>query len=797
MTRCLLVVSLIFFFCVKAHAQRVQLFDDNWLFWRGAAQGAEDTLFSDAGWRKVSLPHDWSIEDLPGTVSPFDKGALSQVSGGFTTGGSGWYRKHFAMPASNKGKRIIVQFDGVYMHAQVWINGKKLGKHPYGYTSFWYDITPHLRYDRDNILTVKVRNEGENSRWYAGSGIYRHVWLKTIEPVHVAQWGTFITTPVVNKQAAAVQIVTTLKNETAAAVNTTLLTRIVDAKGRTVAESKGQQAINANRDSVMQQTLQVKTPVLWDVNAPVLYTAVSYVYVDNMIKDSLATPFGIRTITADAINGFQLNGKTIKLKGGCVHHDNGPLGAKAYDRAEERKVELLKASGYNAIRCSHNPPSTAFLDACDRLGMLVIDEAFDIWKDGKNPEDYHLYFNEWWQRDLESMLYRDRNHPSVIMWSTGNEIPHREKPEVAKVARMLRDHIRSIDTTRFVTCGVNGIAPDKDTFLATLDIAGYNYARTKYVEDHERVPQRVMMATESFAIEAADYWMEVTDHPWVIGDFVWTAFDYIGEASIGWLGYPQRQSFYPWHLAYCGDIDVCGWKRPQSYYRDALWMPEQLSLFVKPPVPSFDTNAHKVEWSQWEWHDARDSWNWTGYEGKPLDVTVYTSYEAAELFLNGRSLGRRTAGRSGKFMAAWQVPYSPGKLSVVGYNGKKRSKEVALNTAGKVTQLKLTTDRQQIVANGQDLSYVTITLQDAARNIVPDADALLKFSISGPGTIVGVGNANPMSTESYQLSQRKAWRGKCLVIIKSDKQPGDITLQVNAADLPATQVKITSTQPNE
>ncbi|ACU59306.1 glycoside hydrolase family 2 TIM barrel-domain containing protein [Chitinophaga pinensis] len=791
--RCLLIVFLVCSCCISVKAQRVQSFDDNWLFWRGAAQGAEDTLFKDTDWRKVSLPHDWSIEDLPGTQSPFSKGALSQVSGGFTTGGTGWYRKHFNVQLTDKGKRIVIQFDGVYMNAQLWINGKKLGKHPYGYTSFWYDITPYVRYDRENILTVKVRNEGENSRWYAGSGIYRHVWMNVLEPVHVAQWGTFITTPDVNKQRATVNITTRVNNNTATAVTATLLTRVLDAKGKIVAANKGQQLIGAGKDSALQQSFIVPSPLLWDLTSPVLYTAVSYVYVDNVLKDSVTTPFGIRTITADAQNGFQLNGKTIKLKGGCVHHDNGPLGAKAYDRAEERKVELLKSSGYNAIRCSHNPPSPAFLDACDRLGMLVIDEAFDIWNDGKNPEDYHLYFEEWWQRDIESMLYRDRNHPAIVMWSTGNEIPHREKPEVAKVARMLRDHIRSIDITRFITCGVNGIAPDKDAFLSTLDIAGYNYARTQYVKDHERVPQRVMMATESFAIEAADYWMEVVDHPWVIGDFVWTAFDYIGEASIGWLGYPQQQSFYPWNLAYCGDIDVCGWKRPQSYYRDALWMPEQLSLFVKPPVPSFDTNTHKIEWSQWEWHDARDSWNWEGYEGKPLDVTAYTSYEEAELFLNGKSLGRKKAGRENKFMVVWQAPYSPGKLSVIGYNGKKKSKEVVLQTAGKTTAIKLSADRQQVHADGQDLSYVTITLTDADGNISPDAARLLQFSISGPGTIVGVGNANPMSTESCQQLQRKAWRGKCQVIVKADKQAGDIHLTVQGAGLPATTMKIIAT----
>lgn len=798
MMRRLIIALFVCLYCgTTLTAQRVQLFDDNWLFWRGAAQGAEDTLFNDTDWRTVSLPHDWSIEDLPGTVSPFNKGAISQVSGGFTTGGSGWYRRHFVMPVAQRGKRIIIQFDGVYMNAQVWINGKKLGKHPYGYTSFWYDVTPHVRFGQQNLLVVKVRNEGENSRWYAGSGIYRHVWLNALEPVHVAQWGTYITTPVVSNNSATVNVRTTLQNETTAAVTATVVTRLMDAKGKVVAEHKEQQLIQAGKDTVLQQVINVKSPALWSVEAPVLYQAVSQVYVDDQLKDSITTAFGIRTIAADAQKGFQLNGRTIKLKGGCVHHDNGPLGAKAYDRAEERKVALLKASGYNAIRCSHNPPSPAFLDACDRLGMLVIDEAFDIWNDGKNPEDYHLYFDDWWKRDLESMVYRDRNHPSIIMWSTGNEIPHREKPEVAKVAGMLRDHIRSIDTTRFITCGVNGIAPDKDAFLATLDIAGYNYARDQYVKDHERMPQRVVMATESFALEAYDYWMAVTDHPWVIGDFVWTAFDYIGEASIGWLGYMQHQGFYPWNLAYCGDIDICGWKRPQSYYRDALWMTDQISIFVTPPKPSFDTNTRKVDWSHWEWHDVRDSWNWEGYEGKPLEVSVYTSYGEAELFLNGASLGRKKAGRENRFMAVWQVPYSPGKLTAIGYNGKQKSPAATLATAGKAVRLKLTADRQQIIADGQDLSYVTVELTDADGNRLPEAEELVKFEITGPGAVAGVGNANPRSLESYQLPQRKTWQGRCLAIVKADKAAGNITLRATVAGLPPAQLNITSTSENK
>lgn len=746
---------LIFFFCCIVTSTHAQQFDDNWLFYRGAAQAAEDIAFDDTGWRMLDLPHDWSIEDLPGTTSPFNPGALSQVSGGFTTGGTGWYRKHFTIPTAQKGKHFTLQFDGVYMNAQVWINGKKLGKHPYGYTSFWYDITPHVRFGEQNILVVKVRNEGENSRWYSGSGIYRHVWLKVLDPVHVAQWGTFITT-----KNDIVKVQTRLQHDTPV----TVITRLLDAKGKQVASKK-----DTFSHGVLDQEMRVPSPALWSVDAPVLYKAVTAIVINGRVTDSVITPFGIRSISFDAVHGFLLNGKPLKLKGGCVHHDNGPLGAKAYDGAEERKVALLKASGYNAIRCAHNPPSPAFLDACDRLGMLVIDEAFDIWGDGKNPEDYHLYFKDWWQRDLESMLYRDRNHPSIIMWSIGNEIPHREKPEVAAVAMQLRNFIRNIDTTRPITCGVNGIAEDKDPFLAALDIAGYNYAPDKYVTDHNRVPGRVMMATESFALDVYDYWKAVEEHPYVIGDFVWTAFDYIGEASIGWLGYMQTQSFYPWNLAYCGDIDICGWKRPQSYYRDAIWKPQQLSLFVQPPQPSFKTNPNKINWSRWEWHDVIDSWTWS--DNKPLKVVAYTSYEQVELLLNGRSLGKKNAVRN---MVEWEVPYEAGTLTAVA--GKSKA---TLTTAAAPSQIILTSEKTN------DLSYITVTLADTKGVRNPSADNLVQFEVEGPGTIVGVGNANPMSTESYQLPQRKAWHGRCLVIVK-----GEGVLKAKTEGLPTASVTI-------
>lgn len=772
------------------YAQDIQLFDNGWRFHRGGAQGADKPEFDDTQWRETDLPHDWSIEDLPGTASPFNRDAVSQVSGGFTTGGTGWYRKTFIPPVTLRGKRVQLQFDGVYMNAEVWLNGKRLGKHPYGYTSFWYDITKQIKPGEKNVLAVKVRNEGENSRWYSGSGIYRHVWLKVKDPLHVAQWGTYITTPEINKAAAKVHVSTKVMNETGNTAQVKIVTRLLDAKGRDVATGTVIREITPGSPVEYAQDLKVTSPVLWSVESPVLYTAVTEVYNNQQLTDRVTTPFGIRSIAIDAVNGFRLNGQPLKLKGGCVHHDNGPLGARAYDRAEERKVELLKASGYNAVRCAHNPPSPAFLDACDRLGMLVIDEAFDTWQDGKTPDDYHLYFEEWWQKDLESMLYRDRNHPSIIMWSTGNEIPNREKPEVVKVAKMLSDFIRTLDSTRFVTCGVNGVTADKDAFLATLDVAGYNYARDKYVTDHQRLPLRVMFATESLPLEAFDYWMGVADHPWVIGDFVWTAFDYIGEASIGWRGYWQEQQFYPWNLAYCGDIDICGWKRPQSFYRDVLWKDSQVAVFVKPPQPSFPANPHKVDWSRWEWHDVVPGWNWTSAVQQPLEVEVYSSCEAVALFLNGKSLGKKATDRSNKFTAVWQVPYEAGTLKAVGYNSGKEAGNAVLQTAGEPVKLAMAADRTVIAANGQDLSYITVELQDAKSVRHPGAENQVHFDISGPGTIVGVGNANPVSTESYLLPQRKAWLGRCLVIVKSNGQPGNITLTASAAGLKKGEISI-------
>ncbi len=767
------------------------LFDNDWRFHKGGAQGANAPGFADSTWRKIDLPHDWSIEDIPGTGSPFSRDAISQVMGGFTTGGLAWYRKTFVVPASQKGKRIRLQFDGIYMNADFWLNGRHLGNHPYGYTSFWYDITNDIKPGEKNVLAIQVKNNGQNSRWYSGSGIYRHVWLSFLDPVHIAHWGVAIATPAVNEKAATVNIKTNIRNESAAAAKVTVVTHILDRFGRERGRVTSEQEIAADTDYLFDQNTNVSAPDLWSVQSPHLYRAVTEVYSDRQLSDRLTTIFGIRTIAYDAVNGLRLNGKEIKLKGGCLHDNNGPLGSRDYDRADQRRIELLKASGFNAVRCAHNPPSPAFLAACDSIGMMVIDEAFDMWEEGKTPYDYHLYFNEWWKKDIQSMILRDRNHPSIIMWSIGNEIPGMDNPNVVKTAHELADYARRIGPGRPITAAVNGVSQKKDAFFSALDICGYNYARDHYVSDHERQPQRVMFATESYPLEAFDYWMEVKDHPWVIGDFVWTAFDYIGEASIGWRGYPQENNFYPWTLAFCGDIDICGWKRPQSYYRDVLWQNRpQAYIFVKPPRPSFPVNPQKADWSIWNWDDVVADWNWKKFAGQPLQVVVYSACPEVELFLNGRSLGKKEANRSTRFTASWEVPYQAGELKAIGYNGSKEIISAVLRTADAPVKIRLSADRKRLKADNQDLSYITVELVDVNGVRNPKAENEVKFRVSGPGSIVGVGNANPMSTESYQLPQRKAWKGRCLVIVKSGNNPGKITLTASSDGLPSSSVTI-------
>ncbi|MBL7697892.1 MAG: DUF4982 domain-containing protein [Chitinophagaceae bacterium] len=772
------------------------LFDFGWKFHRGGAQGAETPAYDDSKWRKLDLPHDWSIENIPGTNSPFDSNAISQVSGGFTTGGTGWYRKTFTLPDYANGKRIAIQFDGIYMNADVYLNGELIGTHPYGYTSFYYDISGKLKANTTNTIAVQVKNEGQNSRWYTGSGIYRHVWLLVNNDVHIANWSTFITTPEVSKASASIKLQSRINNFSKSDINAKAVFKIIGPDEKEAARLESVYPIVADSSSAVFFETTVNNPKLWTIQSPHLYKGVLEVFVNNELTHEEKTSFGIRSLSFDT-SGFRLNGETIELKGGCVHHDNGPLGAAAYDRAEIRRVQLLKQSGFNAIRSSHNPPSPAFLDACDSLGMLVIDEAFDMWRNPNNPHDYHLFFDKWWKEDINSLVLRDRNHPSVILWSIGNEIKGMNTPEVTEVAKMLTAHVKTLDTTRPVTAAINGLSPDKDNFISALDIAGYNYAAQGdhnqadiYAADHKRLPNRIMFGSESYAMAAFQSWKQAAEKPWVLGDFVWTAFDYIGEASIGWRGYYQKSDFYPWNLAFCGDIDICGWKRPQSYYRDVLWKKDELSLFVTPPVPSFPANPAKEYWSRWEWHDAVADWNWEEYEGKPIEIQVYSSCDRVELFLNGKSLGSKNTNEHNEYLAKWTVPYEKGELSAVGYNGKKKIKTVSLKSAGDADRLRLSADRQTIKADGQDLVYITIELKDKNGVTVPKAENKIMFTVEGAGMIAGMGNADPMSVESFQGNERKLWRGKCLLIIRSRNEPGDIKITAHSKGLPDASIPI-------
>lgn len=795
------VVNLVLFFCfvVKVIAaqqnnppERKQLFDNNWKFFLGDTASAKAKEFNDRNWRTLILPHDWSIEGKINPKNPTGGG------GGYFPAGVGWYRKTFHAPKEWMGKKITIYFEGVYMNSEVFINGKSLGIYPYGYSSFSYDLSHHLDFNNENVIAVRVNNSQQmNSRWYSGSGIYRHVWMMVTDPVHVAQWGVAITTPVVNTGEATVQLKTMLKNETTTKQRVVLKTNLWNSNLKNAGNDQTTIELAANSAKEITQTIIVSNPLLWTPETPHLYSAQVQVTKNRKVIDDTKTNFGIRSIKFTAQNGFQLNGKTVKLNGGCVHHDNGCLGAAAFDRAEERKVELLKAAGFNAVRTSHNPPSEAFLNACDKLGLLVMDESFDCWKIGKNKFDYAMYFNQWWQRDLEMMILRDRNHPSIIMWSIGNEIPERGSAEAITTATMLRDAIRKIDNTRPVTSAV--VANDKkweafDSLMAVHDVAGYNYHLHSAPEDQQRVPTRITVHTESYPRDAFANWKLVQDNNFVIGDFVWTAMDYLGESGIGrWYysgdvpGEHWENDFFPWHGAYCGDIDLIGWRKPVSHYRSMLYNnTEKLYMAVKEPKPE-PLEIKTTWWSVWPtW----ESWSWPEYTGKEMQVEVYSKYPGVRLYLNNKLVGEKATTKEQEFKATFSVPYSPGTLKAVAVENNKEVETTILQTAGEAAKIKLTADRKEITANGQDLIYVTIELTDKDGLFQPNAQNRLHFKIDGPGIIAGIDNADLKDIDQYTGDTRKAWHGRALVVIRSTQLAGDIKLTVTTLGLEESSLMI-------
>jgi beta-galactosidase len=805
--------------------RRGQRFDNGWRFYRGDAAGGERPEFDDRAWRTVDLPHDWSVEHLPPRpsqengeaalwgesvlptrVGPFDS-ELSQGgrSTGWFVGGTGWYRKRFTAAAVPAGSQVEIVFDGVYMNSDVWLNGQHLGNHPYGYTAFAYDLTPHLRRDGENVLAVRVRNEGRNSRWYSGSGIYRHVWLNVTGDVRVPLWGVFVTTPEVSRETATVKLAVRIENRAKVAQDVTVRVRLLDSKNASAASREATQSVAAGGSAQVERELTVKAPQLWSIAAPRMYRAEVDLVVGGKPVDQSAAPFGIRTVEVDAERGLRINGDVIKLKGGCLHHDNGLLGSAVIDRAEERRVELMKASGFNAIRTSHNPPSPAFLDACDRLGVVVMDEAFDQWERQKNPQDYHLYFDDWWQRDIEAMVLRDRNHPSVIFWSIGNEIPERAEPRGVELAGQLVDYVKRLDPTRPVTAAVNparGLSGGADDqAFQHLDIGGYNYLWNTYESDHARQPKRVIVTTESFPMESFDNWQMVQKHPYVIGDFVWTGMDYLGEAGIGnaQLSTPVRggpggaaAAFggafslnFPWFNAYCGDIDVIGERKPQLCYKHVVWGMSRLEMAVQRPLPV----GRSETISRWGWSDELRSWTWPGYEGRTLTVRVYSSGDQVRLLLNGKEIGVKPVSAATQLKAEFEVPYLPGELRAVALSGGKQIAELVFKTTGPPAALRLKADRQSIRRDRNDLAYVTLEVLDKAGELVPDAAVPVTFSISGAAELAAVGTANPKDVWSFRGPRPRTFHGKCLAIVRPTGVAGSVTLRARAEGL--TEASIT------
>lgn len=780
--------------------------------------------------RTVDLPHDWSIEGRPDANNP------SGAGGGFFPAGVGWYRKTFSARADWHDKQVSVEFDGVYRDATVYLNGHKLGTHPYGYTSFSFDLTPDLSFTGTNVLAVRVDNSAQpNSRWYSGSGIYRHVRVVVTDRTHVAHWGVFVTTPRASDDAATVAIQTRVENESSMPATVTVETTLYDRSGHEAGKSESALTIAAGTEMEAAQTITVAKPALWSTASPVMYRAVSRIREGGKVLDEVETPFGIRSLSWSAERGLLLNGEPVKLTGGSVHHDNGPLGAAAFDRAEERRVELLKAAGYNAVRTAHNPPSPAFLDACDRLGLLVLDEPFDTWKANKVKFDYGSNFDQWWKRDISAMVLRDRNHPSIVIWGIGNEIPELEVERGGAMGKQLADQVRSLDMTRPLTLAFPGTTttPNAEAVFSQLDITGYNYNLIPtWAADHQQLPKRIMLTTESLPTKSFPLWQISHDNAFVIGDLTWTAMDYLGESGIGaWsYGTPAEAQMaqqvmggmmnspmidkmflgmangmdvmaamaqgppdpaakaamavmfhgYPWHAAACGDLDLTGYRKPQSYYRDILWNGgDRVYATVRLPEPE----GKKIIAVGWATYPTLPTWTWPGQEGKELQVEVYSGAEKVRLFLNGKLIGEQPTGREQEFKATFSVPYAPGTLKAVGMRGDKAVAESELTTAGKATGLRVTADRSVAQADGQDLSFLTVEAVDAEGRLEPHADQEVQFSVSGPGVIAAVGNGDGQDSDSYQGDRRKLFQGRALVVVRTTRQSGPISVTAKAPGL--------------
>lgn len=766
-----------------------QLLNDGWKF-------KHDNSTID--WKPINIPHDWSV-DIANSVH-FTQNISGSVATAHVKGGTAQYQKAIELTEKDKNKEIYLYFEGVYMESEVYVNNIKIKHNVYGYTSFFCDITKYCYFDgRENIILIKVKNEGKNSRWYSGSGIYRNIWLLKKEKIHIQPWEIAITTPEVTKSSAKVNVSLDIQNNLAKNKDGSIQIDILDHNNRIVTSSI-QKIVFDKKSSSANQNLTIEKPSLWDITVPYLYTAKISLMTDGKVIDERTQQFGIRTISFDTENGFQLNGRTIKLKGGCIHHDNGLLGAKAIDRAEERKIEILLANGYNAIRSAHNPPSEKLLETCDRLGMLVIDEAFDQWTESKNPQDYHRFFDQYSERDLASMVLRDRNHPSIIMWSIGNEIPERSRAKGVEIAKRLKEIVSKYDTTRPVTAAVNEFWDnpdlkwkDSEAAFSTLDISGYNYMHWEYENDHKLFPNRVMYGSESTAKEANINWDYVERLPYLVGDFVWTAMDYLGESGIGHSYYIHKDSTdkkqfmdWPWYNGFCGDIDICGNKKPQGYYRDVLWNERTISLFTSNPIPT----GFKEKVSYWGWKQEDKVWDYATYGSTLIPVTVYTRGDKVELYINNRLVAQQPCSQQTAYTASFEVPYEAGELKAIAYKDGKIIGVDKIITPNEDWQVILTADRTIINASKNDLSFINIEICDSNGTLINTNDVKLDISCQGEGKIIASGNAAPDDMESFNSLSPKTYKGRAQAIVQPSGIKGNVELTVTSEGLQTKTIRI-------
>lgn len=786
-------------------------FDSGWRFLQGEAASADQPDFDDEDWQAVDLPHDWSI------TGPISLDNPSGHAGGWFPAGVGWYRKSFAAPAEWKGQSVSIQFDGSYANTTVWLNGEKLGSHVSGFSPFAFDLTPHLKLGSENTLAVQVDNSGQpTARWYVGSGLYRHVRLAVRGPVHLARFGTFLTTPEVNEAEATVELALELENDGDAAATFQCTTEIFELgpegkpSGAAVAtfEPAGGQFASPDeqpeRSADVTSRASLPAPKLWSPDAPHLYVAVTTVACDGEQVDRRETVFGVRTIEASVEKGFLLNGKPILLYGACVHDDNGPLGAAAFDRADERRAQLLKQAGFNAVRCAHNMPSTAFLDACDRLGLLVVDEVFDTWSSPKNPHDFGIHFGELWQDELDAMVLRDRNHPSIIMWSLGNEVLDLRTERSRQIAKDLHRRTKELDGTRFTTTAAVGWGvPDEmwdamQPALSQFDVVGYNYVPHRYEPDHQRFGDRVIFGSESFPREVFQNFDVCDRLAYVLGDFVWTGIDYLGESGIGryhpvneepWFHLDNRH--FPYHAAYCGDIDFTGFRKPISHARNIIWGRGE-TLYTAVVELTADGLPHHT--NAWGVIPSKASWTWPEQKGRTLTVEVHSRHDSVRLYLNDELIGEKPTTRTEQFRATFDVPYQPGNLRTVGISDGKESESTELSTCGPVAHLRLTPERAEITADGQDLAYVVVESIDEDGNVQPNGDQLIEFDASGPGSIVGVVSGDYGLQPEYGSNERRLFNGRAMVILRAGEKPGTVTLRASSEGLPEVSTEVTLRQ---